>query len=510
MEKPKARRNGRRTSAVTGSFMRTSRGTKAFLKLLRYILSFYVAIMVFSQYTLQSGVGRMPVFSVKSKAVPATLRLKLKSRRRNEGSMCRKGFGAKDDPYFAPYGGVFCGSSLYEARPSGSPEDQVRRVALTYKTFKTDELAQDYFWRFWGIHSHSILSPNLMIDVTANVGNQGDVGHEHHTLYFNPSLLVSAQEEEVYASAHMVHAFRQGKIIIMFDVSGFYNVPSPNINPELIKSMSAAVAESVQVPDSFSNVIRKTAWKTLRFGHNIDGRIVRVLNTFGHLAASIEDSIDAEIKELEKSTLDFYSDISTNPWNSLHSGTEEESMTEFNTPDEDRFDSQDGIGDAFSGSNDTNIHENTDSVDDSFDPHEGQYLRAWTESVHIPVAQGWNETSESDISVMAMPQVQIEGISVIQPQADTAVSTKPRSTFHPVYFGEDKDLSEELDYQGDFVPHEETQTKNEFVMFNQLNEFLRTLPFSDLSSSATMIAFVLVLLGAGELIDPLKPIASTA
>ena len=73
------------------------------LRLLRMLLAGYLFTTLCAKFMLNLGVGKPPSIGLRPKDMPAGQRLRLKSRRRSEGGLC-KGYSAVEDPYFVPYG----------------------------------------------------------------------------------------------------------------------------------------------------------------------------------------------------------------------------------------------------------------------------------------------------------------------------------------------------------------------------------------------------------------------
>lgn len=57
------------------------------------------------------------------------------------------------------------------ARPA-EPRDP--QLELVYKVFRTEEHAREYYWRFWGRHSHQPLPAMAFVDVSASVPVVGE------------------------------------------------------------------------------------------------------------------------------------------------------------------------------------------------------------------------------------------------------------------------------------------------------------------------------------------------
>jgi len=97
------------------------------------------------------------------------------------------------------------------------PISATAQIELTYKAFETDEHAKEYFWRFWGIHSHSILPSSVYVDVSQKLPSVGD---EHRALYYNPGLMMHSPGDNTFQAAHMLYFNRVGRTVMVLSISG--------------------------------------------------------------------------------------------------------------------------------------------------------------------------------------------------------------------------------------------------------------------------------------------------
>jgi len=200
--------------------------------------------------------------------------MKLRSRKHHTGGVCRS-LGGADDPYFVRYNGEYCGSAVYESRvfSSGIPrddDDQVAMVTMLYKSFATDEDATEYFWRFWGLHTSTVISSRFFLDVRDRVGR---VGEEYRALYYNPDLMMPHGRNGDYTAAHLQYLFREDRTIVMLTFSGFAGVDAKVINPTLAEDVAEAVAETIHHPFAATAGLRRAAVHVLEWGNALDARL---------------------------------------------------------------------------------------------------------------------------------------------------------------------------------------------------------------------------------------------
>lgn len=71
---------------------------------------------------------------------------------------------------------------------------------MLYKSFASDEDATEYFWRFWGLHTSTVVPARFYLDVRDRVPRVGD---EYRALYYNPELMPPVSPQEAYKAAHL-------------------------------------------------------------------------------------------------------------------------------------------------------------------------------------------------------------------------------------------------------------------------------------------------------------------
>lgn len=503
------------------------------LRLLRMLLAWYIFTTLCAKFVLNLGVGKPPSIGLRPKDMPAGQRLRLKSRRRSEGGLC-KGYSAAEDPYFVPYGGDYCGTMTYEAKPTGAPAgaeaEQLQKIELTYKAFETDEHAKEYFWRFWGIHSHSIMPSSFYVDVSQKLPSVGD---EHRALYYNPGLMLQSPGDNTFQAAHMLYFNRVGRTVMVLSISGFAKVETTMINPELAQGLASAVQQRIVYPWKWTAQVRHVAKSVLRLGHRLEARINRVFN----LGEKLADQVDAGIKDLSKHVAEEASRRSAEALMRIDRGTPGASVTQRVA---------DGgagpvvpvpmasipAGDTRAGAHDAAfwppkeiVGDNEEGDEAVGDTEEGDEFGLWdgaegNEGAMTMLASRWNDSEDFGADDLADQPVLIAQALrparvVLEPEMAAAAEKSPYR--QPLYFGQDWDPSDELDYQGVETDSQEGETGAECgeLLSHASLRALRLLqlsvassaecqlpPIADLGVSATVITLVFLLIGAGEIIDP--------
>lgn len=77
----------------------------------------------------------------------------------------------------SPHPALFTCVAVYEAKDvplsplvlsaseGKSDTDRIHRVSIVSKTFQSETDAKEYYWRFWGIHTNTIIPSRYYIDV---------------------------------------------------------------------------------------------------------------------------------------------------------------------------------------------------------------------------------------------------------------------------------------------------------------------------------------------------------
>lgn len=491
------------------------------------LLAGYLFTTLCAKFMLNLGVGKPPSIGLRPKDMPAGQRLRLKSRRRSEGGLC-KGYSAVEDPYFVPYGGDYCGTMTYEAKPTGAPAgaeaEQLQKIELTYKAFETDEHAKEYFWRFWGIHSHSIMPSSFYVDVSQKLPSVGD---EHRALYYNPGLMMHSPGDNTFQAAHMLYFNRVGRTVMVLSISGFAKVQTTMINPELAQGLASAVEQRIVYPWKWTAQVRHFAKSVLRLGHRLEARINRVFN----LGEKLADQVDAGIKDLSKHVAEEASRRSAEAFMRIDKGMPGASVSQ-RVPDGGAGPvvpvpmASILAGDARAGAHDAAFwppkeavgddEEGDEAVGDTEEGDEGAEFGLWdgaeeNETATTMVASRWNDSEDFGAEQPVLVAQALRPVRVVL-EPETAVAAEKSPYRQPLYFGQDWDPSDELDYQGVETDSQEGETGAEC---GELLRALRVLqlsvapgaecqlpPIVDLGVSATVITLVFLLIGAGEIIDP--------
>ena len=175
-------------------------------------------------------------------------------------------------------------------------------------------------------------------------------------------------------------------------------------------------------------------------------------------------------------------------------------------------------GDARAGAHDAAFWPPKEAVGDTEGGDEGAEFGLWdgaeeNETATTMVASRWNDSEDFGAEQPVLVAQALRPVRVVL-EPETAAAAEKSPYRQPLYFGHDRDPSDELDYQGVETAdsHEVGETGAE------CSEVLRALqvlqltaapdaechlpPIADLGVSATVIMLVFLLIGAGEIIDP--------
>lgn len=208
--------------------------------------------------------------------------LKFKSRRGKFGGEC-DGYGVAEDTYFADFSGQYCGKISYEVPlDQQKPDSQVQQLELVYKVFATDFDAEEYYWRFWGIHTHEPLASNMYLDVTHTTNLPGN---GQHTLLWTPpsSPNIGGPSMRSMSSNHLLMMFRSDRTFIKLTVSGFPDSSAPQISPQAASDLAAAVASRIsrEVSSSSTVVLRDLSLSVMgacRKGDVVAARLMKAIS----------------------------------------------------------------------------------------------------------------------------------------------------------------------------------------------------------------------------------------
>eukprot|EP00041_Stephanoeca_diplocostata_P038052 m.1472830 g.1472830 ORF g.1472830 m.1472830 type:complete len:610 (-) comp25150_c0_seq1:3321-5150(-) len=276
---PHVLRRNRRRAPV---YPRVHRCTSVSLRAIRYFLVCYLLAMLVAKGVMESGTGKFTVSTLRFQDLPKNKRLKLKFRKRNTGLNCRN-FADVEDPYFSRYNGEHCAHAMYEAREvplsplvlsasaGKSDTDRIHRVSIVSKTFQTDADAKEYYWRFWGLHTNNIIPSRYYIDVHDKLRLVGD---EYNALYYSKDIVLPMTTAPEYQTAHLLYIFRDGSTVAQISLSGFPHESFGAINPEVVYNIAASVASRITHPAPPATALRSLAKGALHWGMGWDDSLL--------------------------------------------------------------------------------------------------------------------------------------------------------------------------------------------------------------------------------------------
>eukprot|EP00911_Craspedida_sp_UC1_P002319 UC1_evm1s1748 len=212
------------------------------------VLAPFALVALFYFTTL--GVPDLAGMTLRARDLPSDMRLQ--QHLTEDRGNC-SGYGVETDPYFTRYNGVHCAKQVWTRGRAlrgvyaGSPSEVgLDEIEVVYKVFETEHDASEYYWRFWGRHTHEPVPSYALTEV--NDAGRPYVGSNSHALVWDPSITLQQTgvlPEGVPNRMAALYIFRTGRTLVKIAGTGGSDPASPygfaTFEPAVISRLAAAI-----------------------------------------------------------------------------------------------------------------------------------------------------------------------------------------------------------------------------------------------------------------------------